>query len=518
MKTDFNHRAHKVLLTGVRLLARNTLINLGGMIFPILIAIGAMPFLIRGLGTARFGILTLAWMVIGYSSVFDLGLGRALTKIVAEKIGKGEEGEIPGLVWTAQAFMIGLGAAAGLMLSLLAPRVIHLFKIPNDLRGEALHTVYVLAFCLPIVISTAGLRGVLEARQRFDMTSTIWALMGISNFLGPLMVLPFSQSLTSVVAVITVFRILAWVVHLRLCISVFPSLVHFGVARIAVRSLFALGGWMTVSNLVNPLLLSADRFMIGAIVSITAVAYYATPYEMMMRILVIPGALTGVLFPAFSTSNAGDRERTCRLFTWATKIIYLCMFPLILAIVMFGGFGLRLWLGPEFAARSTHVLQIFAVNVFLSSLGLVAFVLIQAAGRPDVTAKINFFELIMYLPLAWVLIHVRGIEGAAWAWFGRVAVDTVILFLVVRRLFPGTAAMVRRMGVFLGITVSFFLLLTVPHATPAYIGLLALIMSAFVIVGWLFVLVPDERLQLRKYWVERNWVRLVPSFLRQGND
>lgn len=514
MNKGLDDRARGSFLTGGKLLARNTLINLAGVLVPILVALIALPALIRGLGTARFGILALAWMVIGYSSVFDLGLGRALTKIVAEKLGRSEETDIPGLVWTAQALMILLGATAGLILSLLAPQIIHLFKIPTELRGEALHTVYILAVCLPIVISTAGLRGILEARQRFDLSSTIWAIVGISNFLGPLIILPFSKTLTSVVAVITIFRFLAWIIHIRLCISVFPALVHYRVVREAIRPLFALGGWMTVSNLLNPLLGSSDRFMIAAIVSVTAVAYYATPYEIMTRILVIPGALTGVLFPAFSTSSAGDREHTCVLFAWATKIVYLCMFPLILVFVMFGGYGLQLWLGPDFAAKSTHILQLFAVNVFLSSVALVAFALIQAAGRPDITAKINLLELLVYLPFAWLLIHARGIEGAAWAWFARIAVDTVILFFVVRRLFPGTSALVRRMGILLGVTVSFFLLLTVIHMMPGYLALLVIFMTLFAIVGWLFVLVPGERVQLRKYLVERDWTRLAPSFLR----
>ena len=46
-----------------------------------------MPILVDGLGTARFGVLTLAWAVIGYAQVFDLGIGRALTKLTAERIG-----------------------------------------------------------------------------------------------------------------------------------------------------------------------------------------------------------------------------------------------------------------------------------------------------------------------------------------------------------------------------------------------------------------------------------------------
>lgn len=72
-------------LTSGRLLARNTLWNLAAQILPMAVALFAIPILIRGIGVPRFGVLSLAWIVIGYFSLFDFGMGRALTKLVAEK-------------------------------------------------------------------------------------------------------------------------------------------------------------------------------------------------------------------------------------------------------------------------------------------------------------------------------------------------------------------------------------------------------------------------------------------------
>ena len=72
-------------MIGNRLLARNALWNLMSLAAPMLVALAAIPALIRTLDADRFAILTLAWMVIGYCSLFDLGLGRALTKLVSEE-------------------------------------------------------------------------------------------------------------------------------------------------------------------------------------------------------------------------------------------------------------------------------------------------------------------------------------------------------------------------------------------------------------------------------------------------
>ena len=53
----------------------------------VVVAIFSIPILIRDLGTDRFGVLALAWAIVGYASLFDLGLGRALTQLVAQKLG-----------------------------------------------------------------------------------------------------------------------------------------------------------------------------------------------------------------------------------------------------------------------------------------------------------------------------------------------------------------------------------------------------------------------------------------------
>jgi len=72
-------------MTAGRFLARNVIWNLIGNGAPMFVAVFSIPILIHGLGKDRFGVLALAWALIGYASLFDLGLGRALTQLVARK-------------------------------------------------------------------------------------------------------------------------------------------------------------------------------------------------------------------------------------------------------------------------------------------------------------------------------------------------------------------------------------------------------------------------------------------------
>jgi O-antigen/teichoic acid export membrane protein len=494
-------KRHNGHLTGGRLLARNTLWNLLGYGAPMLVAVFCIPILIRGLGKERFGVLTLAWALIGYASLFDLGLGRALTQLVAKKLGAGEEREIPSLAWTSLLLMLLLGFAGTVSMMLISPWLVGRgLNVPAELQRETLQSFRLLGLSLPFVITTAGLRGLLEAHQRFGLISALRIPMGVFTFAGPLLVLPFSKSLVPVVATLVAGRTIAWALHLLVCLRVLPELGRsIAWERSAAGPLLRSGGWMTVTNVVGPLMTTLDRFVIGALVSMTAVAYYATPYEVVTKFLVLPGALMGVMFPAFSTGFAQDRERTALLYGRSVKSLFLVLFPVMLCMVALAQDGLKLWLGVEFAQHSFRVLQWLAVGVFINSLAYAPFALMQGAGRPDLTAILHLIELPLYIGLLWWLIVTRGIEGAAIAWFARVAVDALLFFGMARRFLPDKGPM--RLRIMLLPTMAVLILALAALLQGLIVKSLFLLgtMLCFVLVAWFRILTPEERTLAQSY-------------------
>ncbi len=488
-------------MTGGRLLARNTIWNLVGHGAPLLVALFAIPLLIKGLGTARFGVLTLAWAVVGYFSLFDLGLGRALTKLVAEKLGAEQAEDIPRLIWTALALMGMLGIIGALVAASISPWLVYnILKIPQALQGETLNAFYLLSLSIPVVISAIGLRGVLEAHQRFDLTNIVRIPLGIFTFLGPLIVLPFSNSLFPVVAVLVAVRILTCGVFLALCLRQVPALRHnIRPQRNMVRPLISFGSWMTVTNIVGPVMVYMDRFFIGALISVTAVAYYTTPYEVVTKLGLISGALVGVLFPAFSTTLAQDRARTARLFGRGINYIFIVLFPLTLIIVTMAHEGLSQWLGAEFADNSAFVLQWLAVGVFVNSLAKVPSALVQGAGRPDLTAKMHLVELPIYLLILWWLLGAYGIKGAAIAWVARVGIDTLILFAMAQWLLPNTKALI--LSSLLRVIIAVSIIIMAGYTVGLFIKGMFLIgtLIVFIAVTWFWLLAPEERRLLKRF-------------------
>ncbi len=412
--------------------AHGALLNLAGHGAPLAAALFAVPALIEALGTERFGFLALAWALVGYVSLFDLGLGRALTRVVAERLGTPREDGLPELAQTALALTFALGAMAGGLVYLTASWVCErLLKLPPALVPEAVVALKVLALSLPLVTLTAALRGLLEAGKRFDWVNGIRVPLGVLTFVAPLAVSMATPHLAALCAALAVLRVLALAAHWAACARLMPALARPGMPRKqAAADMLGYGAWLTVSNVVGPLMVYVDRFVIGAMLSVAFVAYYTAPQEAITRLWTIPAALTGALFPAMASASAvAARE----LYRKGVLVILASAVPTALAAGLFAPQWLRLWLGEEFAMQSAGAARWLAFGVAVNCLAHIPFTLLQARGRADLTGKLHLAELPFYVVLLVVLVGSVGIGGAAIAWSARCAVDAIALFLLAGR-------------------------------------------------------------------------------------
>jgi O-antigen/teichoic acid export membrane protein len=413
-------------------LARSAALNLGGQLAPIAAALFALPILIERLDPARFGFLSLAWVVVGYFSLLDLGLGRALTRLIAERTGKVSESELPKLAQTALFFLLFVGFACGICLFMLAPWICtRVLKFQLELQIEATMGLQALVLCLPFVTLTAAYRGVLEARQRFGWVNALRIPLGALLFLVPVAVTYFSTDLLYLCAALGALRLLGALAHWGVCARLYPALSQLGYpSLIALKEMLSFSLWLTISNVVGPLMGYLDRFFIGSLISVAAVAFYTAPYEVVTRLLLVPAAVTSVLFPVFASSHLDDPTLTRRLYRKSLLVLFASMLPLAFLTAWQADTWLNYWLGQDYELAGLQVAQVLCIGVFFNSLGHLPFSLLQAAGRADLTAKLHLFELPFYIfALAW-LVPKYGIVGAAWVWSGRCALDAALLFVL----------------------------------------------------------------------------------------
>ena len=415
-------------------IGRHTLYNVLGLGLPLLVAVFTIPLLITGLGNASFGLLTLIWAVASYFGLFDLGLGRALTLRLAATMARGQTEATGPLVGTALAMMLALGVAAGGVMALVAPWGIDALRgVPE--RGELLRAAYWIALAMPAIILTSGLRGVLESVHAFGTVNLIRLPMGLFTFLGPLFVLWLAgPRLDLIAAVLAAGRVVACAVHAICAARVMPRPRGLALDRRQVLPLATAGGWLSISNVVSPLMGYADRFVIGMLISATAVAWYATPHELVSKLWIVPGALTAVLFPTFAARFALGGAGNLGLFARSTDALLAMLIPVTAGIALFANEGLTWWVGPEFALQSAPLLQVFALGTLINCVAHVPYTLIQSAGAARLTALIHLIELPFFIALLWLMTLHYGALGAALAWLVRIVADTGLMFEMCRRL------------------------------------------------------------------------------------
>lgn len=481
------------------LLARNTVYSLIGHLLPLPVAVIAIPLIINGIGIDRFGVLTITWIVVGYFSLLDLGVGKATTKLVAEYTARGDGDQLRGLILSSFMILGLLGIAAGLLLAGLTGWLVgSILNIPDSLVDETQRAFYMLAPAIPAVLLISGARGVLEARQQFRIINIIKIPSAISTYAVPLLVLPFTTSLVPIVGLLTLTKIISLLFFASFCWTSLPASGSTKPAgRKPIGRLLRFGGWLSVTHLTAPLLGYVDRFFIGSILTMTAVAFYATPYDVITRLFLIPTGILVVMFPAFSTFSVSDPGKLSTLYHRIIKYILFAMTPIALGAIAFAQPLIQLWLGEEFARNSGLVVQLLATGILFSCVARVAINATQAMGRPDIAAKFYVIELPIVLVALYLVTGTAGIVGVAAVWLARIVVEAVLMSFYATRMLSGTSGyiMLKTRGAFLWIaivTAAGWSLSFVPGILLRSLLLSVLLLSALV-GSWLYLFDDSEK-------------------------
>lgn len=415
-------------------IARNAFWSLSGQVVPIIVAILTVPLLIGYMGIERFGFLSLAWALVGYASMFDFGISRAMTRIIANRLGSEDKNGALHVARVGTTLMCLFGVLLCAIVWLSAkPLVYGWLKVPVDLQEEAIGGVRILAASLPLVLITAAYRGMLEAWQAFRSLNLIRIIMGLLTYLGPLVAALIEPRLEWIVGSITLMRIASTFIHAKVCMRECGRILPWHpLDRVTISELFRLGGWMSVSNLISPLMSYLDRFVLGGVVAVGMLAYYSTPYDMITRTLVFPFSLMAVIFPLMS-AQLGSGKSSQATYSATIRMLMVLMFPICFTAIILAKPLLTAWLGVEFAGRATIVLQILAIGVLANTLAQAPANLIQSTGDPKWMAILHILELPVYVLALLVFSQQYGIVGAATCWTTRMVIDAILLFILAGR-------------------------------------------------------------------------------------
>lgn len=409
--------------------------NLAALTVPLAVGIFTIPHLLNELGTFKFGTLTLFWSIIGYFSLFDLGVAKALTRRLAELRATDDRGALRGALWTGLTVMAVVGAlGCAVIATVFVFAAPGLFGSGSDTTQDLRDASLIIALSVPLIVVTAGLRGALEAAEQFASANLVRLFLGVWMFLAPVAVISFGRSdLVALVTALVVGRVLSASV-----LYVLVGRAYFGwggatFIRAEAKSLLAFGGWITVSGIVGPVMVYLDRFVVAAVVGAEAVAFFATPQDIATKLLFLPIAVNAVLLPLLAQRALSARDDQANgldiieVAIWATMAL---LAPLCLVLVVFSNEWLTLWLGGEFANVSAPLAQAFVFGAFLNVPGIILVAYLYANGRPKSVAILHLIELPIYMLALLIVLDFYGILGAAWLWAIRILLDSAILWAI----------------------------------------------------------------------------------------
>lgn len=393
-----------------------------------------IPFLIENLGVEKFGILSIIWALIGYFSIFDFGIGRALTHGVASQRSENKDIINYSLIKTGLNATLFSGIIGGIILALLS-RILAYNWLNSSvgLRAELFESILYTSIGIPFVTYTSGLKGILEGYEKFKSINFIKLTLGLLNFILPVgSFYIFGNSLVHIVIILVAIRILIFFWHFYVLDKIievkkiFSLKLDNNINKHKV-SLYRFGAWMTLSNILSPLMVTADRFLISYLLGASVVAYYTVPFDLAIRALIIPAAFTTSLFPVFTSLCHMSMTDAKAKYLDSRQKTFLIMLVLSLSMVLLSKIGMSFWINDDFAQKSWLILVLISVGIFFNGIAQVPHTLLQASGNVRVTAIVHTVEFIFYIMILLLLLKMFGITGAAITFLLRATLDYFIL-------------------------------------------------------------------------------------------
>lgn len=400
-------------------LIRNTLSNFGLQLYLTLLAFLTTPYIVNTMGASAYGMLTLAGVFIGYLGFMDFGLSVAIEKSVAEWKEKGNTETVGRIISTGALSQAALGTIGGFTIWTASGWLIHtVLDIPPEMTNAALVALHLGAVGFAADMPRAAFSAVLRAYGRFDIMNRI--LMGIRSvqMLGTVGLLVAGYGLPEIMF------LHAGLVFVHL--AVLPAVIRITLPQIhlgllpqwqTAKTLFGFGGLVTIGYAASTIAAEIDKLLLGIFLPIAQLTFYQIPYNLSQRVLSVAPNITSTVFPAFAelrATNQHDRLRS--LYTRASKYLLTVMFPFAAILFLFAPEIMRYWIGENFVGTASTALRICAIGILVNATTWVPSRVSVAAGRPNLTVKMNTIQAITGVSLCLILIPTYGVIGAAIAW------------------------------------------------------------------------------------------------------
>ena len=409
--------------------ARNVTTRYLAIITDALIGLMLLPFNVRHLGPAAYGLWMLTASMTTYFSVLDLGFGGSIVKFVAHYRANRDVRGLNEIASTLFGIFTVVGVVAYASFLVLAFNIRHVVNVTPDQEAVGRSLMLVIGVYVSLGFPFSIFGGIINGFQRYDLNNVVGVCSSLVVAIVNVTMLWMGFGLVQLVMVTTSLRVLTYFVYRLNAYQVFPALSIrpslFLWSR--VRELTSFSVYVSIIDWSNKLNYSIDAIVIGAFLSSTAVAVWTVPQRLAEVLQRLTNQLNGVLFPVVVDSDSRQKpERLRAIFVQGTQLSLATVVPLAAAMFLLAAPLIHAWVGPRFN-DSIVVAQILICVVAIRVGNATATTLLKGAGQHRLLAFTNLSAALTNVALSLLWIRRYGLVGQAMGTLLPVALSSVFI-------------------------------------------------------------------------------------------
>lgn len=168
-----------------------------------------------------------------------------------------------------------------------------------------------------------------------------------------------------------------------------------------------------LASLVSSLSAQLDKYIVSLLCDARTFAIYVTGAIEVPLVGIVTRSISSAMLPELAQLHKAEQPaEIVRLWRSALSLSLIILAPATFGVLLFGPEIAIILFGPEYAAASTP-LMIYALMLPLRAAAYGS--LLTAANKGRLVTWSAILGLALNAALSWVLVHVMGADGAAWA-------------------------------------------------------------------------------------------------------
>ena len=194
--------------------------------------------------------------------------------------------------------------------------------------------------------------------------------------------------------------------------------------------LFNYSLWSVLYLLSTIILLQGSIILLSIMTSLEASAFFGTAFVFGQFLLFIPFVLVGALMPTMSEQWGIDINKVRELLHGAIKSIFLWVFPMFVVFSLQAEFLIDFIYNIQYI-EAASIFPIYSFGTFLMGISMMLMIALYTGGHPKRRSLTFIIGALLNVGLAWFLISVYGLMGAAVAFLAaQIFIFLVTMFFV----------------------------------------------------------------------------------------